>query len=280
MTTTWHAPSDSLQRFATDPRSLDPTTASSIEQHLVSCAVCRGQVAAATGPSTLDAMWAEVADRIDRPRAALVERVAARLGFDPSHVRLAGATRSLQLAWLLSMAAVTAGAVLVATSRGTDAAYLALAPLLPLGSVAVVFAAGTEPGGEAVFATAMSGTRLVLRRAVVVLASTFAALAAGAIALPGLGIEDAAWVLPALGLAAAALALATVVPVEWATGGLAVGWLLTVFIVVQAPAAHPDLADTVLFGPAGQAVALAVGLVGGAAAYARRDALIPIAGPR
>ena len=79
MNTTWHAPSDTLARFARRPESLDEVTASSIEQHLIGCPECRAAVAGAADPMLLRHSWDEVADVIDRPAHTLTERVLERV---------------------------------------------------------------------------------------------------------------------------------------------------------------------------------------------------------
>ena len=76
----WHAPPTLLARFAARPRRVDDMTAASLEAHLVACADCRRQLTAAVDPALAAASWDAVADRIDRPRPALLERLLHRIG--------------------------------------------------------------------------------------------------------------------------------------------------------------------------------------------------------
>ena len=269
--TTWHVPDEVLERFAVAPRSLDPATASSTEAHLLTCGRCRGTVAAAVPTPELDATWAAIADRVDAPRPGPIERVLAGLGIRPEAARLVAATPALQLGWLASVVVVTTLAVLAAYERDSRTLFLVLAPVLPLGSVAVSFVRGAEPGGEAVFAAPLSGTALVLRRATAVVATSFVCVLVGAFALPGLEPVDAAWVLPALALAAAALAGATWWPVEQVATGLVAAWAIVVMAVAVTGPPEPDISP--LWAAPGQAAALVLALVAAATAVTRRDRL-------
>jgi hypothetical protein len=146
-----------------------------------------------------------------------------------------------------------------------------LAPLAPLAAVAVAFAPGTDPAGEAGLATALHGVGLVVRRAVVVLGLTFAVLALAALALPDLDATAAAWVLPALALAVGSLALGTWLRVEVAVAALAGGWLLTVWSVWWIAGRGMALAESATFAPAGQSAALAAAAAAAAVVAVRRD---------
>ena len=77
--TDWHAPPELLAWFAHDPAALDDMTAASVEAHLVVCDNCRKQMTAAVGPALVTTSWDAIADRIDQPRPALLERVLQQL---------------------------------------------------------------------------------------------------------------------------------------------------------------------------------------------------------
>src|SRR5258706_195557 len=109
--TNWHAPAALLARFTDDPRTIDPMTASSIEAHLVDCAECRRQLTAAADPALVAGSWAALADRIDAPRATLVERLLHRLGMTSGVARLLAATPALQAVGVFTVAALAAAAV-------------------------------------------------------------------------------------------------------------------------------------------------------------------------
>ncbi len=226
----WHAPTDALARFAIDPRSLDDAMASSIELHVLRCAACRTVVASAANSTGVVASWDAVADRIDAPRPSWAERVLRALGVDDSYARLVGATPALTFAWLAAMVVVVANAALLAVATDSPGPFLVIAPVVPLGSVAIAYAAGRSPVGEAGVAAPLNGFGLALRRAVAVLTVSLVLLTAGALALPGLTLVDAAWVLPALGLSLGALALGTWLRAEVAAGLLAGAWFAAVIL--------------------------------------------------
>lgn len=258
---TWHAPPDVLARYATAPRALDDPTASSVEAHLLSCSACRRAVAAAAEPAALTISWVAIADRIDQPARTLAERVLGWLISD--HVaRVVAATPALRASWLVGVTAVVAAVVAVAHQSGTSAPFLALAPLVPLAGIAASFGPAPDPAAETAAATPLYGAGLLLRRATAVLTSSMAVLAVGSVALPGLAPRDAGWILPALALTFAALALSTWVAPFSATTIAAVGWLVGVEGIAIAGHAGSALADSALFGPAGQLAFAAIAVLG------------------
>ena len=257
----WHAPADVLSRFAVEPNALDDSVASSVEAHLVACSECRQVVADSLGAIASDALsrsWASVADRIDRPRPSVVERLLDRLGLRADVARVVASTPALRLAWLSAVALI--GVVAVAMSRSEDAIgpFLVIAPLAPLVAVAVAFAPAADPAGEAGVATALHGPGLALRRAAIALASTFIVLALAALALPHFGPSAAAWILPALAVSIGTLALATMLRIELAAAAAAFGWLTVVLAVWIADSGVP-LAHTGVFGEPGQLGAAVLG---------------------
>lgn len=268
--TTWHAPAAGLSEFARSPEQVDDVTASSIEQHLISCAECRSVVAEASAPAALDASWAAVVDVIDLPRTTLVERLLARLGMPPELSRVVGATPGLRLAWLGTMVLLAAGAVGISRENGSDGLFLVLAPLLPLGSVLLTFLPADEPGGEAAAATPLYGAGVLIRRTVGSLVPTFAVLLAGSIALPHVG-DGARWLLPGLALTLSSLALSTYLRPMVAIPALGLGWLGLLAAVRVIEGRHVALAHTDVFTLPGQALALALALLTAALIYQRRD---------
>lgn len=266
----WHAPVALLTRFADDPASLDDASASSVESHLVACDACRSRLAA-TASLDLAASWHAVADRIDRPRTSVLERLLDRLGAGGGLARLVSATPGLWLAGLAAITGLAVAAVLV--SREADAAgpFLVLAPLVPLAGVAATFAPAAEPAGETGVATPLYGVGLALRRAALVVTTTFAVLTVAALAAPGVGIESAAWVLPALALTLASLALGTWWRVEVCSSALAVSWVVVTASMRMVEGRRFAFTDTVVFGQPGQLAALALTLLAGAVLVARSD---------
>jgi hypothetical protein len=246
-------------------------TAASVEAHLVVCADCRRQVTAAVGPALVTASWDAIADRIDRPRPALLERVLHRMGVGNGLGRLFAATPALQGAGLLAICVLAAGAVVVSRTTDAEGPFLVLAPLVPLAAVAASFAPAADPAGEAGVATAVHGAGLVVRRAVAIVGVTFGVLGAAALALPDLGPAAAAWVLPALALALGTLALGTWLRVEVAVGVLSGAWLSGVWSVWWLAGRDIPLADSATFSVTGQMIALAAAVAAAAIAATRRD---------
>lgn len=268
--TTWHAAPSTLVQFVRSPEELDDLTASSIEQHLISCAECRATVAEAAAPTALEDSWAAVADLIDRPRATFFERALVRLGMPAELSRIVGATPGLRLAWLGTIVLLAAGAVAISRGSGTEGLFLVVAPLLPLGSVLLTFLPADEPAGEAAAATPLYGAGVLLRRAVASLVPTFAVLLAASIALPHLS-DGARWLLPGFALAVGSLALSTYLRPMVAIPTLGSAWLGLLALVQLLDGRHVAVAQSDVFTLPGQAVALALALVAAALVHQRRD---------
>ena len=270
-TSTWHAPPAVLARFVHDPAAIDAATAASIETHLVACAECRAGLAARSDPAVAAASWDAVADRIDRPRASVFERMLQLVGVHSGPARLAAATPGLRLSGVTAVVGLTAVAVAAARHADAHGPFLAVAPLVPLAAVALTFAAATDPGGEAGIATAVHGAGLALRRAVAVLVLAFAVLGIGALALPGLGAAPLGWVLPATALAIGSLALGTWVRLELAVAGLAGAWLTTIGVLRYLDGVDRPVTESAAFTGVGQALAVALAAAGVVILAARRD---------
>lgn len=262
--TGWHLDPEAIRRYAqgTAPQDL----AASAEAHLMKCAACQGAIASHVDARRVEAIWQEVADRVDAPRRRGPERLLARLGVDEGTARLVAATPTLRGPWLLAIAGVLA---LAASAAQVDERFLRMflvvAPLGPLAGVAVAFAGGLDPTREIGLAAPYSGLRLLLLRTAAVLAVTVPIVAVAGLALPGSGWPAAAWLLPTAGLTCAALALtARMTPV------VGVGVVATAWVLLTAPATaagHLDLA----FGTGAQAFWLAVAFAGGTWLAVTRD---------
>jgi hypothetical protein len=269
--TDWHAPAALLARFLDDPGGLDDVTAASIEAHLVACASCRQQLTAAADPLAVVAGWDVVADRIDRPRAVLVERLLHRLGIGDLYPRLLAATPGLQAAGLAAVALVAASALALSRTADAQGPFLVIAPLAPLAAVALTFGSAADPAGEAAVATPMHGAGLMVRRAVAVLTLSFVLLGAAALAVPDFGPSAAAWMLPAFALSLGSLAVATWIRVEVAVAALGTAWLLAVWSVWTFGGQTGPIADSGAFAAGGQGMAFVLAVVGAVVVGARRD---------
>ncbi|MCU0270854.1 MAG: hypothetical protein MUF83_19720 [Acidimicrobiales bacterium] len=272
-TTDWHVDDGVLDTYARRPRDLDAVQAASTEAHLLACERCRRALASTAPDGLLTASWASVADRIDAPHRSPVELGLTALGVSPTSARLASATPTLTVAWLLAVVAVTAMAVVLAGHRDTASVFVVVAPLLPVASVSVAFSASSDPAGEAGLATPLAGAGMLLRRAVAVVVASLVCVAVGAAALSAAGTTAIGWILPALGLTTGALALSMWRPVEQAAAVLASAWVVAVG--VAAALAAPDGLDaSPLLRAPGQLAALALALAGAAVVATRRDRLI------
>jgi hypothetical protein len=254
--TVWHLDPDAIRRYAQG--AARPELAASAEAHMMNCATCREAIAAHVDTRRAEAIWHEVADRVDAPRPSRPERMLVRLGVGEATARLVAATPTLRGPWLLGIAGVLALAVGAAQAdERLLRMFLVAAPLGPLAGVAVAFAGGLDPTREIALATPYSGLRLLLVRTAAVLAVTVPIVAAAGLALPGSHWTAAAWLLPTAGLTCAALALtARMTPV------VAVGVVATAWVLLTAPTAlagHPGFA----FGVGAQVVWLAVAVGGG-----------------
>ncbi|MEZ0235935.1 MAG: zf-HC2 domain-containing protein [Actinomycetota bacterium] len=271
MTTTWHADPAALAAYVEG--SLDDVRASSLEAHLLTCDRCREGIATSTAADAIDHVWGSIVDTIDTPHRSAVERLLLALRVPEHLARLLVATPSLRLSWLVAEALALGFAVIAANgTSGQDEElvlflFLVVAALLPVAGVAVAFGPGIDPTYEVAAAAPMPADRLLLIRAAAVLASSVSITALAALALPDLDAIAAAWLLPALGLTAATLALGTWVRPLVAAASVALTWVL--FAAAAAVSTQDRLAA---FRPAGQVACLAV-IAASAAVLAHRHTL-------
>ena len=271
MTTTWHADPATLTAYAGG--ALDDVRASSLEAHLLTCDRCREGVAVSMPAAAIDRAWEGIVDTIDTPHRSVVERLLLALRVPEHLARLLVATPSLRLSWLVAEALALGFAVIAAnaaTGRNEEIVlflFLVVAALLPVAGVAVAFGPGVDPTYEIGTAAAMPADRLLQIRATAVLASSVSITALAALALPDLDAIAAAWLLPALGLTIATLALGTWLRPLVAAASVALTWVL--FAAAAAVSTQDRLAA---FRPAGQVACLAV-IAASAAVLAHRHAL-------
>lgn len=230
----WHAAPALLAAYAGGRAG--PVDSWSLEMHLVSCALCRAELALAMRPAeqaTLQAVRARVvADTRSSPQPSTswTHRTRALLGPDVPRAWSARARLVLQpaaLAAVLVAVLLAVGLDLLTRTGGpaggTGGGLLwLLAPALPLSGVALCSVAAGDPCGEAILATPSAGLRLTLWRTLAVLAVAVpAAIAIGvAIGAPQPGL----WLLPCLALTITALALGTVIGLERAAAVSGGAW--------------------------------------------------------
>jgi Putative zinc-finger len=260
----WHADPEVLERYVDG--SLDDARAYSVEAHLLVCERCRSVFPSPPWGPSLDDVWGRVDVAISSSRVPRLERAVRRLGV-PDHVaRLLAATPSLRLSWLGAVA-VTLGFA-VAAAHGAQQgvlAFLIVAPLVPLFGAAAAYGPGVDPAYEVALAAPMRGAKLLLIRALAVLVASLALVGASALGLPT-AWASAAWLLPALGLVAASLALTTVWSPVAAMVTVASAWIAVV-LLAETDSAVPLAA----FHAAGQWTCAAVAILSLIVLLARRE---------
>ena len=226
---TWHANDQLLAEYASG--EIDDASAFSLEAHLLACDRCRAEVAATADPARMSATWAAVDALLDAPRPGPVEWVILRLGVRPHLARLLAATPALRLSWLAAVAMTLAFSVAAAYGGQGERAqlvFLLVAPLLPVAGVAAAFSPGADPAAEVSLASPYSGFGLLLVRTVAVMTATTSLAAVAAVALPGLDLLAAAWLVPALALSVTCLAAGTFLRPVTAAATVAVVWVVGV----------------------------------------------------
>ena len=110
---------------------------------------------------------------------------------------------SLAGSWLAASAVALAFAAL-ATAAGSEragfAAFLVIAPLVPMAGVALAFGPGLDPTYQITVAAPVSTARIVMLRSLAVVGAALPVIVALSVALPGWSALAFAWLLPALGV--------------------------------------------------------------------------------
>jgi hypothetical protein len=218
----WHLPPTLLAAYANGQAG--PTDAWSAEAHLVACSLCRAELALVTAPPHRAAI-SDVRSALLAALPAQAPARATRWVTLPSSARLAlrpssvvAVVLTLAVALLLN-AAWLSGADLDVTGSGL---LWLVAPVLPLGGVALCSVGEHDPWREAVLATPSAGLRLILWRTAVVLAVAVPSAALAGLLLGAVG--PALWLLPCLALTTVTLALGTLVGLGRAAAAVATLW--------------------------------------------------------
>jgi len=228
MTTAWHVDPRLARRYADG--AMDLALATSVEAHLVACASCRDVIGAVVPTDRLDSIWDGLAAELDAPRPGLVERFLTRLGMREDTARLLVTTASLRLSWLTSLALVLGFAALTAGSgdRGR-LLFLTVAPLLPVAGVAAAFAGPLDPVRDVAAAAPYSRFRLILLRALAVLATSIGFAAVAGVLVIDEGWLAVGWLLPALALVSTTLALSARFDPVHAAAAVGLVWVMVVW---------------------------------------------------
>lgn len=274
----WHGSPRDIESYVRGLAS--PAASASIEAHIVGCASCQAE-AARVVPSVapemsdrLSLVFGDLIDSVDAGRPGLMERLGV-----PEHVaRILVTTPRIERPWLLAVISTLAFTVLAAPAGDVGLGlFLAVAPILPMAMVAASFVAAGPSSDELEVTMPVSTLWLLILRSISVLVPTLVLCGIAAVALPSHGWEAAGWVLPSLALCSAAALLSTWIRPVTASGLLVVAWLgvLTALSGRLAGTSVPvrSVADSPIFGPTGQGLALVVTAVGALLVYVRRDAL-------
>jgi hypothetical protein len=252
----WHVDDTTAARYVR--RDLGPADAASVEAHLVHCSPCRGVVGGLAGGviggPRLEDVWAGIVDVLDQPQLGTVERLLVRLGLSETAARVIAATPRARWSYLFAVALSMIVAVVAVRSgdQRTFGVFLLVAPLAPLVATATAFGPRSDPTHHLVATLPMPSLRVLLLRTAATVTPAVVLTAASSLWLADQGWLAAAWLLPALALALAALALSSWVAIEVAAILVGGAWV-TVPIVLRLPVA--DLLD-LLGGPAQLAAVL------------------------
>ena len=270
---TWHVDTALLDRYASE--ALSAAGMASVEMHVTSCASCRSQVAARADTSAQVRVKQALDQRLDTPRAGWTERALRLCGLSDADARIVDATLTLHGSWLVACV-VTLAFVVLATTAGPEraglAGFLLAAPLVPLAGVALAYGPRVDPTFEIATAATLPGARIVVLRTLAVTAPAIPAIAVLSLFLP-VGPLAFAWLLPAVGLAAASLALGTFMPLARAAMGLASLWMLGAGVgLAGAPrtSAEAFVGGVGAFRPSGQVLFAALGALSLVVAALRR----------
>lgn len=265
----WHVEPKMLEAYAHN--AIDDVHAYSVEAHLVTCSVCRTQIASLGDQERLEILWSEINEVVTGPEPGIVERFLLRLGVKDHVARLLAATPSLSLSWLGGLVLALSFAVVAARMSVTGfLLFLILAPMLPLAGVAVAYGPGVDPTYEVGLASPMSSFHLLLIRATAVLTSSGAIAFVAALALPQKNWAVAAWLVPSLGLTAASLALSTYISPLRAAASVSALWIAGSLLALTYTVNTRATAEDVFAGTL-QIVLLVVTLMSIALLYRRRE---------
>ncbi|MDX3531963.1 zf-HC2 domain-containing protein [Streptomyces sp. ID05-39B] len=263
---TWHVADEDLRAYVRG--ELAAPLLWSADTHLTGCAECRSRLAGAADPVALDEAWERLDAELDAPRPSLAERLLMRLGVADHTARLLTATPVLRRSWLLAVLSLLVMTVLAVHLVDRPALFLALAPLLPLGGVALSYGPALDPSYEMAVVAPMHGFRLLMIRTVAVLTAGLAFNGLATLALPEYGLLALTWLLPALALTATGLALTPRLGPVLAPGLVGGAWV-TLLAVVQSQA-HSGT-TLVPFTAAGQSASAAIAALATVLLYQTRD---------
>ena len=222
----WHVDDDDLAAYASGRAGA--VMLSSVEAHLITCAPCRGALAVHAHPNLDrggsagredDPVWAAIAARVDRGPRALAR--SSRL----FQVSISSPPLAMMTALLAALLIAFVCLARLGESRYATSMLVSLGPIVPLIGARIAFGRRIDPAGTMAAAAPLAAGRVASARALVV---TLAASIAGVLVSPltTIGVSHVGvWLLPALALSAAAVAIGTYVDSTIPTVGLGMAWV-------------------------------------------------------
>lgn len=258
---TWHVDARAWEAYVAG--ELDPAAEASVETHVLGCPECREAARSQVEPSTRETIWAEVRSTIAAPALPAVLRPLRRLGVRGDDLVVVSAGDSLLASWSLAVGFAVACTCLLGltglSATSQEAAYLVLAPLVPVLAVVASFDA-LDPLREVAQPTPFSKLRLALLRATAALVVALPVTMAIGLVVPNMQELAFVWLMPALGLTSAALVLLTWFEAPVAGALVAVVWTTFVILLRSAERVDALTTPTAQLGFAAGAVALAIAL--------------------
>ncbi len=202
----------------------------------------------------LAANWRAVSAELDRPPPSRLERVLRWLRVPATATSLVAATPALRRSWFLALGLVVVIGIVAADPaepRRSLFVLLFLAPLTPVLGVAMAYGVAADPAHEMQVAAPTTGVIRLLVRAATVLAVAIFVIFPLALLAPVTRPMAAAWLLPALALTMAALAMMTWLAPRRAATFVAVAW-----VVIVVPVNEASTDGLGAFGPIGQLAAI------------------------
>jgi Putative zinc-finger len=229
----WHADDATIDAYLHGRLSFGPS--SSVEAHLPACERCRARLTARLAPPAtmaIDRAWSGLRDRVAVPPLPPVVRWMRRLGLGEDSAVLLAAARSMSTAWTLATIAVLAfAAASLPIGPAGQAAYLIIAPLVPVAGVVVSFGPAHDPFAELTRSTSYPISRLILIRSLGVAVTSVPLAVALGLAVPGTEWLAFVWLVPALAFILIVLTASTWIDPLIAGGVLALGWAFAVSAV-------------------------------------------------
>lgn len=236
----WHVEEAELRAYAAGRSPF--AVATSLEEHLLRCDVCRSRAASVVDPAPLDLVWERVAVEVQAPPVTLLERLARRVGLTERDALLLAGAPSVRGAWLLSVMLCVLFALTAGLGAGGRLSLTALlvAPLLPVAAVVLAYGQDSDPLWEHALAAPYPVVRLVVVRVLLVAGSAVPVTAVAAVTLADRRWLAVAWLVPAMACAALTLAVSTWVGVARAAAAVTALWALVAVVL-----AEPSRAGTV-----------------------------------